>query len=237
MGYTSAAHMTVDRRTFLLVMCAVAGACRSETPPAPQEQPNVASSEAASEVRFDPKASTAVLTFAGERGVFKDGSSVEDVPEAAQGLVRVTMIGAEPPPPNQVWVANLHEPEPDGSFLLKPVPRDLFEELALGQGLASAVQLPPGLEPPPQVKALAPGEVIVYKTSWCGVCKKLESYLKRNNIPYVAKDIEKDRAAAAELQAKAQQKGLPLGSVPVVDVGGEMMVGFDRARLEHMLKS
>ena len=78
-------------------------------------------------------------------------------------------------------------------------------------------------------------EIVVYKTAWCGVCSKLTAYLDKKGVEYVAKDIEKDRDAAAELQAKAKEKGVPTGSVPVIDVGGELMVGFDRARLEELL--
>jgi glutaredoxin len=175
-----------------------------------------------------------VLTFAGERGKFSDGKNVDDVPADARGLVKVTLLDGPPPPDGQVWAANLRTPQSDGSFVLQPVPRDDYEELALGQGLSSKVELPDGLEPPETVASKA-GEVIVYKTAWCGVCKKVESYLKRKGVDYVAKDIEQDRAAAAELQAKAAKAGVRTGSVPVIDVGGELLVGFDRNRLEQLL--
>jgi glutaredoxin len=145
----------------------------------------------------------------------------------------VSLLEGPKPPPGQVWVANLKDPGA-ASVELSTVPREMFEELALGQGLSSEVSLPEGLEPPPQVAA-NPGEVIVYKTAWCGVCKKVQSYLDRKGVKYVAKDIEKDRAAAAELQGKAAKAGIGTGSVPVIDVGGELMVGFDRARLEKLL--
>ena len=174
-----------------------------------------------------------VLTFAGERGSFKDVQRPEDVPEEARGMVRVTLLDGAPPPAGQVWVANLRAPEADGSWRLSTVARDDFEELALGQGRSSRVEIPAGIEPP---EARPPsGEIVVYKTEWCGVCKKLTAYLDRKGIAYVAKDIEKDPAAAGELQHKARAKGIPTGSVPVIDVRGELMVGFDRARLEKML--
>lgn len=214
----------------------VFGACEPETPPAPKTAPATKDDALpTSSVKLGEQ--PAVLTFAGEKGSFADGKALDEVPEASRGMVRVTVQGGEPPPAGHVWVANLKTPKPDGSFELKPVRRDRFEEYALGQGLSSKIELPDGLEPPKQWRALEPGEVVVYKTSWCGVCKKLEGYLKRKNIPYVAKDIEKDQAAAAELAAKAKQAGIDASGVPVVDVGGQLMVGFDRARLEAMLKS
>lgn len=224
------------RRSAGLLALVLTLGCTPEKPPAPEEAPAQAeASSAPASATFKPGETTAVLTFAGERGAFRDASKIDDVPEDARGMVRVTLLGDQPPPPGQVWVANLRSPGPDGAFALSTVPRDLFEELALGQGLSSKVELPPGIEPPQQVPALGEGEIIVYKTAWCGVCKKLEAYLQRKGVKYQAKDIEKDPAAAAELQAKAQAQGLSTGSVPVVDLGGELMVGFDRAKLEKLL--
>ncbi|MBC8070207.1 MAG: hypothetical protein IAG13_17880 [Deltaproteobacteria bacterium] len=133
-----------------------------------------------------------------------------------------------------VWVGNFRNPGADGTIALTTVPRESFEELALGQGLSSTVELPEGLQPPEQ-PAAASGGVVVYKTAWCGVCKQLEGYLKRKGVDYESKDIEKDATAAAELKGKAASKGLRTGSVPVIDVRGELIVGFDRARLEQIL--
>jgi glutaredoxin len=216
--------------------------CGPELPPAPApvpEGPTTAVGATAS-ASFLPGTDAAVFTYAGERGVFADAAKVEDVPEDARKLVRVALLGGQEPPPGQVFVADLGAKDPEGRIALRAVPRDDFEELALGQGRSSQVELSgedpgasgggadPALEP-------NPGAVVVYKTAWCGVCKKLEGYLQRKGVEYVAKDIEKDPAAAAELRAKAARAGVRTGSVPVIDVGGELLVGFDRARLERIL--
>jgi glutaredoxin len=210
-------------------------ACEPEKPPAPDRPATAAEGSQADSTRpvFDPKQAEYVLTFAAEKGTFDDTSKVDAVPEVARGLVRVKVLGGEPPPAGQVWVANLRTPDADGHYELSTVDRELFEELALGQGLSSVVELPEGLQPPEQLPPQT--GIVVYKTEWCGVCKKLEAYLQRKGIQYEAKDIEKDASAAAELQAKADAKGMRTGSVPVIDVRGELMVGFDRARLEKML--
>jgi glutaredoxin len=208
--------------------------CEPERPPAPEASPARPQTETSTEVFLAPDQDAVVLTFAADRGSFTDSSKIDDVPEGSRGLVRVTLVGGEPPPSGRVWVANLNAPEADGRFKLSTVERAMFEELALGQGHASQVELPEGLEPPSQPVAPA-GGIIVYKTDWCGVCKKVESYLARKGVPYEAKDVEKDREAAAELQAKAKKVGVSTGSVPIIDVGGELIVGFDRARLEKLL--
>ena len=218
-------------------------ACEDEKPPAPPQKPaaaNAAGAEAEADAdaappKLDPKTDAFVLTYAGDRGTFADGSKVDAVPEDSKGLVRVKLLQGPEAPAGKVWVANLREPGEDGTFALSTVARADFEELALGQGLSSKAELPEGLEPPEQVPA-ATGDVVVYKTDWCGVCKKLESYLNKKGVQYEAKDIEKDRNAAAELAAKAKSAGIGWkGSVPVIEVGGDLVVGFDRRRLEKML--
>lgn len=216
---------------------ALGAACEDEKPPAPPAtSPDAPGGEAAAaaEATYEPGAAPAVLTYAGDRGSFADTSKPEAVPEEAKGLVRVRLLEGQAAPPGTVWVANLRTPEPDGkTFRLQAVARDSFEELALGQGRSSAVELPPGLEPPEQV-AVTDG-VVVYKTAWCGVCKQVESYLKRKGVEYQAKDIEQDRNAASELKAKAEAQNVRTGSVPIIDVRGQLIVGFDRARLEKLL--
>lgn len=220
-----------------LLLVALLG-CGPEKPPAPERAARPAGADSAAEApgeaaTLPADAQGAILTYAGERGKFTDASKPADVPEEARGLVRVTLLNGPEAPPGRVWVANLRTPAEGGGWPLSTVERGLFEELALGQGRSSQVELPPGLEPP----AAAPREadVIVYKTEWCGVCKQLTAYLDRKGVKYVAKDIEKDSAAAGELRAKSEKAGTKTGSVPVIDVRGELMVGFDRARLEKLL--
>jgi len=225
------------RRAAALLLAGLLG-CGPEKPPAPARQapstPAAADpADAPPTVSLAAEASDAVLTYAGERGQFTDTNKAADVPEEARGLVRVTLLAGPEPPPGRVWVANLRSPPGADGWPLSTVERGLFEELALGQGRSSQVELPAGLEPP--VAAPREADVIVYKTDWCGVCKQLTAYLDRKGVKYVAKDIEKDSAAAGELRAKADKKGVKTGSVPVIDVRGELMVGFDRARLEKLL--
>ncbi len=219
----------------LAVLVGLPVACDDEKPPAPPPagSPQAPDAPAATEAFYEPAAGPAVLTYAGERGTFADTSTLDAVPEPARGLVRVRLLEGEQPPPGTVWAANLRTPEPDGRYRLQAIARDMFEELALGQGRSSAVTLPEGLEAPEQVAST--GGIIVYKTAWCGVCKKVEAYLARKGVAYEAKDIEKDRQAAAELQAKAKAQNVRTGSVPVIDVRGQLIVGFDRERLERLL--
>ena len=55
------------------------------------------------------------------------------------------------------------------------------------------------------------------------------SLLAPERHPYVDKDVEKDPAAAREMQQKLAKSGLHEGSIPVIDVRGKVMIGFNPA--------
>jgi glutaredoxin len=206
--------------------------CGPERPP--QAEANTDASEQTDEPAvLDASQDQFVLTYAGERGVFADCTTIAEVPEPARNLVGVNVFGRKPAP-GKVWVADLTAPLPDGRYALEAIPRDEFEGTVLGTGRSSVFELPDGLDSLGSLAA-PEGAVIVYKTSWCGVCKQLENYLQGKGIEYVAKDIEQDRTAAAELAAKAKAAGVPTGSVPMIDVGGKLLRGFDRNALEQLL--
>ena len=75
----------------------------------------------------------------------------------------------------------------------------------------------------------------MYGTSWCGACRAARQYFSERKIPFEDKDIEADPTAARELAEKAAKMGLPTDRVPVLDVRGRLLLGFDRARVEALL--
>ena len=76
-------------------------------------------------------------------------------------------------------------------------------------------------------------KVIVYSTSWCAFCHTEMDWLKRLGVEFVAKDIEAEPAARDELLEK---NGGNFQGVPVTDIAGDMILGFDRPRLEDALR-
>ena len=54
-------------------------------------------------------------------------------------------------------------------------------------------------------------------------------------IPFADKDVERDADAARELADKAAKMGIPTDRVPVIDVRGRLLLGFDKARIEALL--
>ncbi len=74
-------------------------------------------------------------------------------------------------------------------------------------------------------------QVTVYTTSTCSWCTTLKSYLNKNNIRYTEIDVSRNEAAAQEMVRRSGQQG-----VPQTLIGGEMIVGFDKGRINRLLE-
>lgn len=72
-------------------------------------------------------------------------------------------------------------------------------------------------------------KIIIYRTSWCAFCHTEMQWLDKLGIEYEAKDIEEDKAAYDELMGKI---GGNFRGVPVTDVAGDIVLGFDRPKLQ-----
>ncbi len=57
-----------------------------------------------------------------------------------------------------------------------------------------------------------------------------KEFLSRRSVPYVEKPVDIDRDALTEMVRKSGQSG-----VPVIELNGEIIVGFDQARLERLI--
>jgi len=77
-------------------------------------------------------------------------------------------------------------------------------------------------------------QITIYSTSWCAFCKTEAQWLDHLGIPYVKKDIEEDKAAYEELMSK---NGGSYSGVPVTDVAGDLILGFDRPKLLDAIKT
>ena len=73
-------------------------------------------------------------------------------------------------------------------------------------------------------------EVIIYSTPTCPWCQVAKRYLDGRGIAYTEVDVSADHQAAMEMVRKTGQQG-----VPVIEVDGEFVIGFDKARLDALL--
>ena len=74
-------------------------------------------------------------------------------------------------------------------------------------------------------------QVIIYSAPWCAFCKTEKDYLEHLGVAFTVRDIEEDSGAMEELVEKSGQQ-----SVPVTDIDGIIIRGFDRAKIDVTLR-
>lgn len=74
-------------------------------------------------------------------------------------------------------------------------------------------------------------KVIVYGTDDCPWCRETRKFLKEHKVKFLDKNVGRSRKAAQEMVKKSGHMG-----VPVIDVDGKIIVGFNEAELEKALK-
>ena len=72
--------------------------------------------------------------------------------------------------------------------------------------------------------------VKIYTTNTCPYCKMAKDFLKKEGVKYEEINVETDKKAASEMVAKSNQMG-----VPVLDINGNIVVGFDKPAIEKAL--
>ncbi|AHC13583.1 glutaredoxin family protein [Salinispira pacifica] len=73
--------------------------------------------------------------------------------------------------------------------------------------------------------------VSIYTTPSCSFCVKAKQWMRENRITFKEHDVSRDQRKADEMVRKSGQMG-----VPVLDVHGKVIVGFDRDKIERALK-
>lgn len=73
-------------------------------------------------------------------------------------------------------------------------------------------------------------DIKIYTTPTCGYCQMAKKYLSERGVPYVEYDVSRDRQAADDMVNLTGQMG-----VPVIVVDGQVIVGFERERLEQLI--
>jgi glutaredoxin-like YruB-family protein len=79
---------------------------------------------------------------------------------------------------------------------------------------------------------MAEKNVVVYSTPTCPYCKMVKDYLSQNGVTYTDHDLSKDYNKAREMVQKTGQMG-----VPVVIIDDNIVVGFNRAKIDELLAS
>lgn len=72
--------------------------------------------------------------------------------------------------------------------------------------------------------------VLIYSTPTCPYCDMVKDYFKKNNIEYTEYSVNENEEKAKEMVEKSHQLG-----VPVIDIDGTIIVGFNRAEIDKAL--
>ena len=78
---------------------------------------------------------------------------------------------------------------------------------------------------------IANSMVKLYSTPSCVYCKTLKEYFAKNNISFEDIDVSKDEKALEKMIKDSDQMG-----VPVIDIDGTIITGFDKAKIDKLLK-
>jgi len=165
----------------------------------------------------------------------------EQVPEGSRRLVRIMGQGkGEPRRRNDanVEVIDLREQLAKGRTQPRVMLREAFETGALAQ-------LPPAIPArwrsarPAAGRGARKGVGRAPSRSCTDIVVQslpiARHYLVSNLIPFTSKDIEKDSSAARELAQKASRFGIAADRVPILDVRGRLLVGYDETRMNGFL--
>lgn len=74
-------------------------------------------------------------------------------------------------------------------------------------------------------------DITIYTTSVCPYCDMAKKYFKENNVKFKEINVSLNPKAAQEMVEKSGQMG-----VPVIDIDGQIIVGFNKPALERILK-
>ena len=73
-------------------------------------------------------------------------------------------------------------------------------------------------------------KVVVFSTPTCSYCNMAKSYFREKGIKFMDIDVSRDQAAARDMVRRSGQMG-----VPVFDIGGKIIVGFNRPQINTLL--
>ena len=73
--------------------------------------------------------------------------------------------------------------------------------------------------------------VSIYTTPTCFYCKKTKEFFGANNVSYTERDVTTDEVARNDMIARTGQL-----AVPVIDIDGKIVIGFDQAALKEALE-
>jgi len=73
-------------------------------------------------------------------------------------------------------------------------------------------------------------KIKIYSTPFCVYCKIAKDFFDKKGLVYEEVDVSVDEKAAQEMVARTNQMG-----VPVIEIGEEVVIGFNKSQIEKIL--
>lgn len=247
--------MTKSSRLLLLLALALSvAACKRPTTDKSNDSATTPKASELPPLEVKADSPNLLLTWIDDKGDFHVVQKPADVPTEGRAKVRVVVTNREEGTGALVYVTNLDETTATGAYRLKTIPRPEWEELGASKRKARLEALAPSAMPS---SSAAPGNasaggkpasgnaagkapangivVIIYGADWCKPCHDAERYLKQRGATVIKKNIDENEVAAEEMHKKLARAGRSGASIPVIDIMGQIQVGFSPAALEEAL--
>lgn len=220
----------------------------SAEPPAPEQLPKLVLKDSTPNL---------FLTWVSDDGDFHVVQKIDAVPAAARKQVRV-VTDNRVATKDWFYVADLSRKNADGSYPVTTMARTAWDEIgaerrksrleaqapsaAPSASAAPAASAAPGASAAPngapaKPAAGAPVSAIIYGADWCKPCHAAEDYLKQRGVRVVKKDVDNSDAARAEMRQKLDRAGMGGASIPIIDLMGQLLVGYSPAALDRAIAS
>jgi glutaredoxin len=183
------------------------------------------------------------LTWIDSSGDFHVVESIDKVPDDAKQHVRVVVATNSGANSDLVFVADLRQKLPDQTYAVTSMSRTAWDELGATKRKLRIESLAPVASqlvptPPTSQSAEAIKPVVIYGAKWCGACREAKKYLAKKGVKFIEKDVDESPSVQAELRAKLAKAGqAPTSSIPVIDVGGRILVGFSQGAVDAALQA
>jgi glutaredoxin len=178
-----------------------------------------------------------LLTWVDDQGEFHTAQSMSDIKEPNRAQVRVVFANKDSENPDQVLVADLTQKRADGTYAVRNMSRSAWDEIGAKnrksrmESLAAPVAVAPDAGNSPHELV-----AVIYGAEWCQACHQMAQYLKSKGVKYVEKDVDASGTIQAELQAKLARAHVPpTSSIPVTDINGRLIVGFNPSAVDSAI--
>lgn len=156
-----------------------------------------------------------------ESGTFKRVRRISEIPENARRRVLVSdPLSTDVPPPGKLIIADLRGKPGGTGYPYTIVSEDEYRRQTAPR---------PSLSKRPRL--------VMYSTSTCGVCRRARQYLKEKKVAFREVVLDRDAGAMTQLAKRAKELGDrgDLNSVPIFDVKGRLVRGFNPRQIDLLL--